>query len=51
MYNDILNLLEIGYFVPMWKSDDDCDQPLIGRPFSPKSPTTFSNLQVNLLDC
>ncbi|CAH1736145.1 unnamed protein product [Aphis gossypii] len=38
-YNDILNLLENGYFVPMWKSDDDCVQPTIGKPFSPKSST------------
>lgn len=41
MYNDILHLLENGYFVPMWKSDDDCVQPTIGKPFSPKSLTIF----------
>ncbi|XP_026822178.1 ankyrin repeat and LEM domain-containing protein 2 [Rhopalosiphum maidis] len=45
MYNDILHLLENGYFVPMWKSDDDCVQPTIGKPFSPKSSTIFSPLQ------
>lgn len=46
MYCDILNLLENGYFVPMWKSDDDCVQPTIGKPFSPKTSTVFSTLQV-----
>lgn len=46
MYYDILNLLENGYFVPMWKSDDDCDQPVIGKPFSPKNSTIFSTVQV-----
>lgn len=48
MYNEILNLLENAYFVPMWKSDDDCDQPKIGRPFSPKSPTIFPTIQVKI---
>lgn len=46
-YNDIFNLLENGYFVPMWKSDDDCVQPTIGKPFSPKSSTIFPTLQVD----
>lgn len=49
-YNDILNLLENGYFVPMWKSDDDCVQPTIGKPFSPKSSTIlFPPLQVIII--
>lgn len=49
MYNDILNLLENGYFVPMWKSDDDCIQPSIGKPFSPKSSTVFPMIQVIII--
>lgn len=32
----------------MWKSDDDCIQPLIGKPFSPKSSTIFSPEQVTI---
>lgn len=48
MYNNILNLIEGGYFVPMWKSNDDCVQPIIGKPFTPKSPTVFPILQVKL---
>lgn len=49
MYNDILNLLENGYFVPMWKSDDDCIQPTIGKPFSPKSSTILPTIQVIII--
>ncbi|XP_060872004.1 ankyrin repeat and LEM domain-containing protein 2 [Metopolophium dirhodum] len=45
MYNDILHLIENGFFVPMWKSDDDCAQPTIGKPFSPKSSTIIPPLQ------
>jgi len=48
MYNDILSLLENGYFVPMWKSNDECVQPLIGKPFSPKS-TVHPTLQVIII--
>lgn len=47
MYDDINNLIENGYFVPMWKSDDDCVQPTIGKPFSPKSSSMFPTLQVS----
>lgn len=49
MYNDILGLLENGYFVPMWKSDDECVQPSIGKPFSPKSSNIFPTLQVTII--
>lgn len=49
MYNDILHLLENGYFVPMFKSDDDCVQPTIGKPFSPKSSTIIPPLQVIII--
>ncbi|KAL5233652.1 hypothetical protein ACI65C_001062 [Semiaphis heraclei] len=45
MYNDILHLLENGFFVPMWKSEDDCVQPTIGKPFSPKSSTKIPQLE------
>jgi len=49
MYNDILHLIENGFFVPMWKSDDDCAQPTIGKPFSPKSSTIILPLQVIII--
>jgi len=49
MYNDILHLLENRYFVPMWKSDDECVQPSIGKPFSPKSSKIFLALQVKII--
>lgn len=49
MFNDILNLIENGYFVPMWKSDDDCIQPTIGKPFSPKSSPIFPISQVVII--
>lgn len=51
VYNDILNLLEDGFFVPMWKSDDDCIEPTIGKPFSPKSSTLFPTPQVKIILC
>jgi len=49
MYNDILHLLENGFFVPMWKSEDDCVQPTIGKPFSPKSSTKIPQLEVIII--
>lgn len=48
MHNEILNLLENGYFVPLWKSDDDCIQPTIGKPL-PKSSPIFTTIQVIII--
>lgn len=49
MYNAIFNLIENGFFVPMWKSDDNCVQPTIGKPFSPKSSSMFPTFQVSFI--
>ncbi|XP_050546635.1 ankyrin repeat and LEM domain-containing protein 2 homolog isoform X2 [Daktulosphaira vitifoliae] len=49
-YNEILNLLEDVFFVPMWKSDDNCIQPTIGKPFSPKSSPIISITQFENVD-
>lgn len=36
--SDIQKLLDELYFVPVWRSDDEVIQPVVGTPFSPKSP-------------
>lgn len=36
--SDIHKLLDELYFVPVWRSEDEVIQPVVGKPFSPKSP-------------
>lgn len=45
----IHKLLDELYFVPVWRSDDEVIQPIVGKPFSPKSPPVCPMVRFYLL--
>lgn len=38
---EIHKLLDELFYVPVWRSEEDVMQPIIGKPFSPKSPPVY----------